>query len=274
MTSPTWQRIDTWLRASAPEVLRRLRPPIEPATLAKLEATAGKPLPASLVEAYLAHDGAAGEHPTVFGAVRAPKDALWARHMWWLPADRAVGSVLFMRELSVDVPDSKTWPAALLPIAEDGGGNKIVVDLDSGEVSAWDHEDGTTTKLAADVGTWMTQLADDMQAGLVIAGNEYEDTDDTLTLLDAPPPPPKPAPVIARDRAARVFVEVLVEKRLAVVRKGADLEPLIAALTVALAIKTTATKKKKVIELLEESDAVEEIFGGDDKIEALVDEVA
>ncbi len=274
MQPSPWNRIDTWLAEHAPNVLRLLRPPIDDATLAKLEAAAGKTLPASLVEAYRAHDGAAGEHRAIFGAVRTPKDALWARHMSWLSGDRAVGSLLFMRALATEVPGAAEWPATLLPVGDDGGGNKIVVDLDSGEVSAWDHEDHSMAKLADDFSVWMTQLADDMDARLVVAGTDEDDAHDAITLLDAPPPPPAPAPVIAKDRAARVFVEVLVEKRFVALRKRADLEPLIAALTQALAIKTTATKKKKVIELLEESDAVEEIFAGDDKLEALVDEVA
>jgi cell wall assembly regulator SMI1 len=268
MQSSPWHRIDAWLTHNAPKVLRLLRAPIDDASLAKLEATAGKPLPRSLVEAYRAHDGTAGVHPTILGAVRVPNAALWARHMTWLSADRAVGSLLYMREVVKD------WPAALLPIADDAGGNLVVVDLDSGQVAAWDHEDGSTTKLADDLGTWMTLLADDMEARLVAVGAREEKADDALSLLDAPPAPAAPAPVIARDRAARVFVEVLVEKRLVALAKGVDLESLIAALARALAIKTNAIKKKTVIALLEDSAAVEEIFAADDVLHTLVDEIA
>lgn len=268
MPSSPWNRIDAWLTQHAPKVLRLLRAPVEDASLAKLEAAAGKPLPRSLVDAYRAHDGAAGEHPTFFGAVRAPNTALWARHVSWLSADRAVGSLLYMRDVA------KEWPAALLPIADDAAGNLVVVDLDSGQVGAWDHEDATTTKLADDLGTWMTLLADDMEARLVAVGAREEKADDALSLLDAPPAPAAPAPVIARDRSARVFVEVLVEKRYVALAKGADLEPLIAALARALAIKTNAIKKKTVVALLEESSAVEELFAADDVLHTLVDEIA
>ena len=109
MNLSAWQRIDTWLVKHAPNVLALLRAPLDDAGLAKLEGAAGRALPPSLVEAYRAHDGAMGEHPTILGAVRAPKAALWVRHMSWLSADRAVGSLRYMRELS------ETWPAALLP---------------------------------------------------------------------------------------------------------------------------------------------------------------
>ena len=268
MQSSPWHRIDAWLTEHAPKVLRLLRAPIDDATLAKLEAAAGKPLPASLLEAYRAHDGASGEHPTIFGALRAPNAALWARHVTWLSADRAVGSLLYMREVV------KEWPAALLPIADDADGNLVVVDLDSGQVAARDHEDGSTTKLTDDFGAWMTHLADDMDARLVAIGAREEKADDTLSLLDAPPAPPPPAPVIARDRSARVFVEVLVEKRFVALANGVDREPLIAALARALAIKTNAIKKKTVVAVLEDSSAIEELFADDDMLHTLVDELA
>jgi cell wall assembly regulator SMI1 len=268
MPSPPWHRIDAWLAQHAPKVLRLLRPPIEDASLAKLEAAAGRPLPRSLVEAYRAHDGAAGEHATILGAVRAPNEALWVRHASWFSADRAVGSLLFMRDLP------QAWPAALLPIADDTEGNLVVVDLDSGQVSAWNHEDRSSARLADDLGAWLTHLAADMDARLVVAGSVEEQADDTLALLDAPPAPPPPAPIIARDRAARVFVEMLVEKRSVALLKGADLEPLIAALTDALAITSAAARKQTVIGLLEDSRAVEEIFADDEVLGTLVDDLA
>lgn len=267
MERSPWQRIDSWLTNHAPRVLALLRPPIDDAGLAKLEAAAGKPLPRSLVDAYRAHDGAMGDHPALFGAVRAPRDALWARHTSWLSADRAVGTLQFMR----DLPDE--WPAALLPIADDGSGNLIVVDLDTGEVSAWDHEDGSKARLAEDLATWMTQLANDMDARLVVPGTPEDGADDALELLDAPPGPPPPPPIIRADRAARVFIEVLIEKRFAALEKGADLEPLIAELARALATKGAASRKRTVIALLEESGAVQEIFADDEALEGLVDEI-
>jgi cell wall assembly regulator SMI1 len=267
MSSSAWSRIDAWLATHAPKVLTRLRAPIDDAGLAKLEEAAGKPLPASVVDAYRAHDGAAGEHSTILGAVRAPKAALWARRMSWLSADKAVGSLRFMRE------QSPSWPSSLLPIADDGAGNLIVIDLETGVVSAWDHEDAATTRLADDLGTWMSELADDMDSRLVASGAAEDGADDELELLDAPPGPPRPPPVILPDRAARVFVEVLVEKKYAVLHKGANIEPLVAALTVALGIKSASSRKSTVIALLEESEAIDEIFVDDDKLEGLVDEI-
>lgn len=267
MDPSAWSRIDKWLAKHARNVLGLLRGPLDAEGLAKLEAAAGRPLPPGLREGYRAHDGAAGEHATILGAVRVPRDALWARHMSWLSAERAVGSMLYMRE------QSETWPATLLPIADDASGNLIVASLDTGVISAWDHEDGSTTWLADDFATWMTALADDMEARLVVAGSAEEGHDDALELLDAPPGPVAPPPVILPDRAARVFVEVLLEKKYAVLEKGSDIEPLVAQLTKALAGTGSANRKRAVIAILEESEAVEEIFVDDEKLEGLVEEI-
>lgn len=267
MAPSAWLRIDEWLAKHARNVLALLRAPLDDEGLTKLSAAVGQPLPPSLVEAYCAHDGAAGEHPTILGAVRVPRDALWVRHMSWLSSERAVGSMRYMREVS------ETWPPALLPIADDDAGNLIVIALDTGLVSAWDHEDGSTTRLADDLATWITQLADDMDARLVVAGSVEEGHDDALELLDAPPGPAAPPPVILPDRAARVFVEVLLEKKYAVLEKGADIEPLVAQLTIALSGNGSASRKRAVIALLEQSEAIEEIFVDDEKLEGLVEEI-
>jgi cell wall assembly regulator SMI1 len=267
MEPTAWPRVDAWLVKHAPNVLALLRAPISAAGLAKVEEAAGRPLPPSLLEAYRAHDGTVGEHPTILGAVRLPKAAQSVRHMSWLPADRAVGSLRFMRELV------ESWPPAFLPIADDQAGNLIVCDLDTDALAVWDHEDRTSTPLAGDLASWIARLADDMDAGLVVAGAAEDGADDALELLDAPAGPAAPAPVILPDRAARVFVEVLVEKRYAVLAKGVDVEPLVAALTTALSVKGAAARRRGVIDLLEASEAIEEIFVDDDKLEGLVDEI-
>ncbi len=79
--------------------------------------------------------------------------------------------------------------------------------------------------------------------------------------------------MILPDRAARVFVEVLIEKKYAVLAKRADIEPLVAQLAVALGTGTSADRKRAVISLLEESAAIEEIFADDEKLERLVEEI-
>ncbi len=259
-----WPRIDAWLATNAPNVLRKLRPPAAAAALAKLEKQIGKKLPAAVVDAYRAHDGAAGENSTVFGAIRTPRQLEWARLMWWLPLEEAYARLEFMQDLG-------EWPEGQFPIAEDAGGNLILIDLESGSVGAWDHEDWSTKPLAKDFSTLMNALADDMEGRLVVT-TEEEEEDDALELLSKPMPAAA-APDVAPDRAARVLVEVMIEQRMLALRERFDVEPLIVELAEALETPSGEKRKAKVIDILEESEVVDEVFADDETIEKLIDEV-
>jgi cell wall assembly regulator SMI1 len=263
MERPTnpWPRIDAWLAKNAPNVLEKLRPPAPAAALAKLEKILGRPLPVGVADAYRAHDGAAGENSTIFGAVRVPKRHEWARLMWWLPLEEAYARLKFMEDLG-------EWPEGQFPIAEDAGGNLLLVDLASGIVGAWDHENWNTKELAKDFGELMTNLAADMEAMLVVTAEEEEE-DDALELLDKPAVPAEQD--VAPDRAARELIEVMIERRVLALRERFDVEPLIAEL--AEALESGERRKAKVIDVLEESEVVDEVFADDETIEILLDEV-
>ena len=263
-----WPSIDSWLAKHAPRVLRALGSPVAPGTLARIEGALQRPLPGVLSDAYCAHDGARHEAHAVFGALRAPRDARWVRYMWWLPANEALAQYRFMRDLGVG------WPESHLPVAQDAGGNLVYVDLDDGRCAVWDHETTESIELASEFGAWMSALAEDMRAGLVVAGSEDDDDDATLTLLDAPAPPAPPAPAVGPDRAARVLLDVLRERRFVVLADGADEDALVAALTRALATRGAKKRGDAVLRVLEDSVAVDEIFAEDDWIRVLVSEVA
>lgn len=257
-----WLRIDAWLGENAPEVLALLRPPATAAALAELERAVGRPLPAAVVEAYRAHDGAVDESATIFGAIRTTKETRWATLMTWLSTDRICEQLSFLRELGSD------WPEERMPIAEDAGGNMVFVDLETGAVAAFDHEDWATFPLAKDLPTLLNNLADDMANNLVELD---EDADfPGLVLLDKPAAGAK-QPDIARDRPARVLVAVMLERRMIALAKGHDLEPLIVKLTDALEL--TEDRREKVVEILEENAAVDELFADDDEIDALLEEL-
>lgn len=259
-----WRRIDAWLSENAPEVLAQLRPPAKGEDLSKLEAYVGGKLPAAIVEAYRAHDGALEDATTIFGAVRVPKEAPWAHFMYWLSAERVREQLAFMRDLG-------EWPEELLPIAEDAGGNLVVIDLKSGAVSAWDHEDWSTIKLAADFAQWMNDLADDMEASRVTVDEEDEDFP-ALLLLDKPAVAPH-APSITPDRPARVLIEVMLERKMIALARKPNIEPLVAQLTKALDVKNPQKRRETVVEVLEENDAVDELFADDETIEELLEEL-
>lgn len=230
----------------------------------------GRPLPAGVIAMYQAHDGTHDEESAILAAMRAPNDAQWARYMWWLSAEDARKKLAFMRGLG-------NFAEELMPFALDAGGNLLVVDTRTGRVAAWDHETAETTTLANDMDAWVSALADDMENKLVAAPNDDPDEEDfddgRLMLLDAPPPPPPAAgaPVLAEDRAARVLVEVLQERKFVEMTKRANLEPLVKELHEALAHPIRGERRARVITILEESDVVDEIFADDEKIGGIVD---
>jgi cell wall assembly regulator SMI1 len=261
--------VDAWLAGHAPTVLEKLNPPASTAALEKLAAAARGPLPPGLVTMYQAHDGAKDDS-AVLAAMRTPQDAQWVRYAFWLSAEGAVRELAMMRDLG-------DWPEGLVPFAVDAGGNLLVVELGSGRVLARDHEDGVGVELAPSMDAWISDLADDIKAGLVAAPNQDpddEDFDDGRLMLLREPAPPQAIvgpPALAPDRAARVLIEELIERKFVEIAKGADLEPLVAKLHEALQNENGAERRELVIELLEESPIIDEIFADDDKIDGLVD---
>jgi len=262
----TWERIDTWLEANAPDVLAKLRPGATREEISAFEKALGRALPVSLRASYLAHDGVTDEDSrAIFGALRAPPHGEWARYMSWLPLAGAIEQLSFMKGLGEE------WPEAHLPIAKDAGGNLVLVDLESGGVLLWDHETWDPEPLAASFDEWLTALADDMDANLVIT-DEEEDDPDALQLLPAPLPPRAATPAIGPDRPARVLLEALVERRWVDLARDGDLEALIRALVAALAASPKA-RARKVSDVLEASKSVDELFADDEQIAELVEEL-
>lgn len=259
-----WLRIDGWLEQNAPEVLAQLSPPASADSVAKLERALERKLPADVREAFLAHDGALEDATTIFGAIRTPKEARYARLMCWLSIERVAEQLAFLRDLG-------EFPEELLPIGEDAGGNLLVVNLDTGAISAWDHEDWSTTTIAKDMNALATNLADDMDANLVTVDEEDEDFP-ALVLLDKPPPK-LAVPQITEDRPARVLVAVMLERRMIALTKGRDIEKLIVELTAALALNDAIKRRERVVEVLEENPAVDELFADDETIDALLEEL-
>jgi hypothetical protein len=74
------------------------------------------------------------------------------------------------------------------------------------------------------------------------------------------------------DRAAHVFLDVLLERCFIALVANADRTDLVASLTHALATKGAERRRAKVIDVLQESKVVDEIFVDDDPIGTLLDD--
>ena len=198
----------------------------------------------------------------IFGAVRAHD---WVRYMSWLPIRGALDQRRFMQSLAED------WPEDHLPIGKDAGGNLLLADLRTEAILAWDHETWEAEPVAKSFDAWMTALADDMDAALVVT-DEEDDEPDALRLLAAPPSTPGKPPSLAPDRPARVLLEALLERRWIEVDRAGDVEGLVRALLGALSAAPKA-RAKKVSEVLETNPCVDELFADDEQIANLVEEL-
>jgi hypothetical protein len=240
-----WPRIDRWLAANDRVVLRSLRPPLRDADAAlekRRRSLAGSASRSRTRTARTTARRARG--PAFLGAMRAPDNALWVRGMCWHPLSDAIRTHLRMLDLGV------VWERSWFPFGWDGGGNLLVVE-------------------AARLDLWMEQLANDMDARLVVQGED----DEGLTLLATPLPPEAPPSDRPPDLAARNLLVELFERRLVAPVRGADPTALVAALQGALAARTIAKRRAQVLAALERSPAIDEIFADDETLEELLREL-
>jgi hypothetical protein len=89
-------------------------------------------------------------------------------------------------------------------------------------------------------------------------------------MSQSPPPPSE----VGAERAAKMMLDVFVERGHVVLASGADLGTLVTALAKALGGKTPARRGAQVIAVLEQDPRVEEVFADDETLAALVEEFA
>ena len=128
-----WERIEAWLAAHAPHLLRNLRKGAAPSALAKLEAQIQRDLPKAVREFYAIHDGQRSECPNgLFYSLR------------FMPLARVLASQRLWAEL-VDMNDELAYAMSSspsgyikpvyanplwIPFADDQSGNHLGIDLD------------------------------------------------------------------------------------------------------------------------------------------------
>src|SRR5688572_27897166 len=118
-----WNRIEKWLDANAPEVLRGLNPPATRAQIADAEAELGVSFPEEVVDTFLIHNGQASDTP-------------WLLDGWeFMSLERIVDEWKIWKGLldSLDFEginsesDGHTvtdwWNARWIPLTYDGSGN-------------------------------------------------------------------------------------------------------------------------------------------------------
>ena len=167
--SQAWERIEFWLNYHLPRALRLLNNPIRVEDLANFEEHLGNPLPTSLRESYLIHDGQSlMDFGIFYGFSLLSLSNVTETLNNWISLPRVAGDFRCFPEATIRklVYDSK-W----LPLAKDFQGNYLLVDLvpdekgTVGQVFLMNLHEKVRVLLAHDWAHFLTDVADELERG-------------------------------------------------------------------------------------------------------------
>jgi cell wall assembly regulator SMI1 len=172
-----WERIETWLKAQAPEILKDLRPGATEVELRRTENSLGILLPNAVKDSYLIHNGAEG------CGLFSCEDFLSLNEMvskWKVLKD--IWDTGFFNKFQGDPTGpvrADWWNPKWIPWLSDASGNHLCFDLDpteggtTGQIIRFWHDDSTRQVLATGLDSWLQQFADDLFSGKYIFSDEY-----------------------------------------------------------------------------------------------------
>ena len=172
-----WERIEAWLAAHAPYLLRDLRKGAAPSTLAKLEAQIQRGLPESVRAFYAVHDGQKSVCPKgLFYSLQCMPLArvLEAQRLW-------AGLVDMNDELAHAMSSSPSGHIKPLyanplwiPFADDQSGNHLGIDLDpdvegvEGQVIVFGRDENRKRLVARSFEAFIDMFVGQLEAGNVV----------------------------------------------------------------------------------------------------------
>ncbi|HEY1067083.1 MAG TPA: SMI1/KNR4 family protein [Pirellulales bacterium] len=171
-----WSRIEAWFQAHAPEALAEFRPPATNRHINHLEDATDLRLPAEMEQSYKIHDGSWALRMFPGGNLMTIQaiEETWSQ--WAELADNGAFAGV------VSSPDGPIqpvhWSTRWLPLTVNGTGDCYCVDLDPapggspGQIIWFSHETGPLGVVANSFGEWLTQYADDLEAGRYVFSPE------------------------------------------------------------------------------------------------------
>jgi cell wall assembly regulator SMI1 len=167
-----WQRIAAWFAIHAPPdpYFFSLAPGATAASLEAKEVVLGFRLPEDVRESYLVHDG--NNDTAVFGnqIVLSLQEIVRNWQIGCKGLEMNLSQGLKPPELVGPIKDT-WWHVRWVPITDDGSGDHICIDMDPapggciGQVIETNHEVGPLRVLASGFRQFLTQFADDLEAG-------------------------------------------------------------------------------------------------------------
>jgi cell wall assembly regulator SMI1 len=187
--SESWGRIETWLQAHAPAVRKSFRPGARKGAVEKLEAELGAKLPADFAELVRLHDGQkddaeAGLFPVSDkGLGPLPSFRLLslteARREWKMMKElHDQGEFDGRKSKPTRGVRADWWNVGWVPIADDGGGDYVCLDLAPGkggtvgQVIVFFHDMDDRQSLAKSYAAWMEVLAGGLESGKYVLNED------------------------------------------------------------------------------------------------------
>jgi cell wall assembly regulator SMI1 len=172
-----WKRLKRWSAAHLPP-MGGDAPPASVEEIQRFESAIGAKLPKDVRDSYRVYNGQCAGSGIVYGlAVDPLRDVLGNWHSWvdGYEQNAEDGSAASMDETCSSFPDGFVRPVYFdrgwIPLTYDSGGNHIGVDLNPGpkgtrgQVIVFGRDDEFHTVLALSWGQFLTDLADELEAG-------------------------------------------------------------------------------------------------------------
>jgi cell wall assembly regulator SMI1 len=159
-----WQRIEKWLAQHAPDRLKELNEGASDRSIATLEKTIGRKLPADYAASLRLHDGNA--YLTTYQYLDS--DSVAANWEAWVQLENDSRPI---HDPSAGIIKPKWWHRGFVPFAEDSGGNFHCLDLDPGpkgtvgQVIIWEMTMGPAPSGQDSFTTWLTDYASGLANG-------------------------------------------------------------------------------------------------------------
>jgi cell wall assembly regulator SMI1 len=170
-----WARILTWFAAHVPPGFFSPNPGASESEIRDAEAALGLRLPADFVESYRLHNGG--------------REGAFFRNYELMPLKEITRTAAFKKQLLtldwgdyIPQPEGPIkqvfWNAQWVPFMDTGSGDNLCIDLDPapggavGQVIEFGHELGPERLIAPSFCAWLSQFADDLEAGRYGFGEE------------------------------------------------------------------------------------------------------
>jgi cell wall assembly regulator SMI1 len=169
--SAAWKRIEAWLKKNAPDTFAALRPGASDDDVEQAERALGRKLPKPVVDSYKLHDGMRGGAGPLVDEWSLMALATVVRE--WKTLKKLLDDGTFEGTTADAAAQIKStwWSPGWIPIAGNGSGDYLCVDLDpepggkAGQVISFLHADPHRELVAKDLPAWLAQVADAMKAG-------------------------------------------------------------------------------------------------------------